>query len=130
MTYRYADIVDSRDLIELLDEYNARRDELVDEGRTEAEIDDVLTDEFDEAEVDFAKAALDECGDADDWTHGLTLISDSHFVDYAQQLAEDIGALDRDAQWPLYHIDWEAAAESLQMDYTSVILDGVAFWYR
>lgn len=55
-----------------------------------------------------------------DWDHGETLILDEHFVEYAEQLADDIGAIDREARWPLNHIDWDAAAEELRQDYTEV----------
>ena len=64
-----------------------------------------------------------------DW-YPLTLILDSHFEDYARELAEDIGAIDRDAAWPNSYIDWEAAAAALQMDYSSVTFDGTDYWTR
>src|SRR5690349_9754034 len=35
------------------------------------------------------------------------LILDDHFEDYAQEFAEDIGAINRDASWPNNCIDWE-----------------------
>lgn len=38
---------------------------------------------------------------------------------FAQQLAEDIGAVDADASWPSYCIDWEWATRELMMDYFS-----------
>lgn len=59
-----------------------------------------------------------------------TLIADWYFKDYAQDLAEDIGAIGSDLQWPLYHIDWDAAANDLKMDYWSVTIDGREFWGR
>lgn len=58
-----------------------------------------------------------------------TLISDTYFEQYAELLAEDIGAIDRNAKWPLNHIDWEAAANELKQDYTSVEFEGVEFWF-
>lgn len=67
---------------------------------------------------------------ASDWTHGATLIRDSYFEEYARQLAEDIGAIDPKAGWPNTFIDWEAAAEALQQDYTQVEFDGVTYWIR
>lgn len=60
----------------------------------------------------------------------VTLIADSYFEDYARQFAEDIGAVGRGMSWPLGHIDWEAAAEALQMDYTCIDYGGVDYWYR
>jgi hypothetical protein len=67
---------------------------------------------------------------SEDWKYGATLIRDSYFTDYAQELAEDIGAIKSDATWPNNCIDWDQAARELQMDYTSVEFDGVAYWVR
>lgn len=64
-----------------------------------------------------------------DWYPGL-MIRDSYFEAYAEELANDIGAIDRNAKWPLTHIDWEAAARDLQQDYSTVDWDGVTYWCR
>ena len=56
------------------------------------------------------------------------LISDYYFETYAQDFAESIGAISHDAGWPLYHIDWKAAAESLQMDFYSIEYQGTTYW--
>lgn len=65
-----------------------------------------------------------------DWEHGMQLIRDSYFEDYARQLAEDIGAIDTDIGWPSNCIDWGQATSELQQDYTSVDFDGVTYWVR
>lgn len=64
-----------------------------------------------------------------DW-YPVTLIRDSYFRAYAEELAEDIGAINRDATWPNNCIAWEKAARELQMDYSEVEFDGVTYWYR
>ena len=64
-----------------------------------------------------------------DW-YPVTLIRDSYFEDYAQELAQDIGAVNEDADWPNNCIDWEKAARELQWDYSLVEFDGVDYWYR
>lgn len=69
-------------------------------------------------------------GYASDWTHGEALIRDSYFETYARELADDIGAINKDATWPNDCIDWERAADELKMDYTSVDFDGVDYWVR
>jgi hypothetical protein len=85
----------------------------------------------DEAEELAALLALqDEASGASDWTYGETLIRDDYFKDYAQELAEDIGAINPEASWPLNHIDWGAAADALKMDYTPVEWSGVTYWVR
>lgn len=64
-----------------------------------------------------------------DW-YPISMIRDSYFEDYAQELADDIGAINKDASWPNNCIDWERAARELQQDYSQVEFDGVEYWYR
>lgn len=95
--------------------------------------DEVLAfdDESAAREYETLKTLAEECaGYAPDWKYGETLIRDSYFKEYAQQLAEDIGAIDRNAAWPMCCIDWDQAAEELKQDYTSVDYDGVTYWIR
>lgn len=88
-------------------------------------------DDFDPLELlALQTLATEASGYAADWEYGETLIRDSYFETYAQELAEDIGAVSSDATWPAYCIDWKRAARDLQMDYTSVEFDGVTYWIR
>jgi hypothetical protein len=64
-----------------------------------------------------------------DW-YPVTFIRDSYFTEYAQELANDIGAINREIGWPGNCIDWEKAAAELQMDYSSTEFDGETYWYR
>ncbi len=64
-----------------------------------------------------------------DW-YPITLIRDSYFTEYAQELAEECGMVDPKASWPTRCIDWEQAADELKTDYTSTEIDGVTYWYR
>jgi antirestriction protein len=64
-----------------------------------------------------------------DW-YPLTLIRESYFKDYAQELAEDIGAVHKNTTWPHYCIDWDFAARELKMDYSAVNIDGATYLYR
>lgn len=78
-----------------------------------------------------ALQALEEQGKGyGDWAHGETLIRHSYFKEYAQQLADDTGAVNSGAGWPNNCIDWEEASEQLLMDYTSIDFDGTDFWMR
>lgn len=65
----------------------------------------------------------------DEW-YPVTLIRDSYFEDYARELADDIGAVDREATWPNTYIDWEKASEALQQDYSTIEFEDVTYWYR
>ena len=60
----------------------------------------------------------------------VTFIRDSYFEDYAEELAEEIGAIPKESAWPTSHIDWKAAARALQWDYTSGEYNDVTYWAR
>lgn len=151
----YDDIIDSRDVIARIEELEAEREALqleIDDAevqwlKTEAGTDeahavvdrrqaayvalDAWTASDDADELRILKALADEAsGYAADWKYGETLIRDSYFRDYAEQLADDIGAIDRNASWPVNCIDWDQAARELQMDYSAVDFDGVTYWVR
>ena len=106
------DIIDSRDVIDRLidlrddpdldiEEYNALR-ELDREGEQNSE----------------------------DWEYGATLIHERYFKEYAQELADDIGAIPADQSWPCNCIDWDEAAEQLKQDYTEVQFGEETYYVR
>ena len=66
--------------------------------------------------------------DYETWKFGVVLIHESYFEDYAEEYAVDIGAISSDAPWPIWYIDWKAAAEALQMNYTGVDFDGETYY--
>lgn len=105
------DIIDSRDVIK-------RIEQLEEEGQ------------YDGDELIALKKLAEQCEGYGDWAHGETLIRESHFKEYAQQLAEDIGRYTPGGDWPLNCIDWEQAAKELAYDYTEVDFDGVAYLMR
>ncbi len=142
------DIIDSRDVIERIDELEAKRDaiteaeqEIADASHCSAEELEAMECALADAEADFdederselasLKALAEEAsGYAADWQYGEALIRDTYFEDYAQELAEDIGAIDSNATWPNNCIDWERATRELQMDYSAVEFDGITYWTR
>lgn len=121
------DIIDSRDIIERIEDLQA--------------IDEDIT-ELDQGEKDELVALLglaQEGADyAPDWEYGEALIRDSYFKEYAQELAEEFtpASNTRDAQdmihtqWPYTCIDWDQAARDLKMDYSAIDFDGVTYWVR
>ena len=138
------DILDFRDITDRFEELEDERNSLewdvenadhVD-GKAGAEKALAAWDESNGAEFKALESLLNETRGAGgdhqwrgDWYPG-SAIRDSYFKDYAQELAEDVGAISRDAQWPLYCIDWDQAARDLQMDYAAVEFDGVTYWVR
>jgi hypothetical protein len=112
---RADDVIDIRDVIEVI------------EGLEDA-------DETSE-ELTILKALMDDLkgygGDEQwrgDW-YPIALIRDSHWVDYARELLEDIGTIPKD--FPSFvAIDWNETASNIQVDYSSVEFEGVTYWYR
>jgi hypothetical protein len=96
----------------------------------ESELDDALSG-FGDDEAKELEAIEELERDIGELTrHGGSLIHESNFEDYARQLAEDIGAIDRNASWPLHCIDWRQAAEELKQEYTCVTFDGEDYFHR
>jgi hypothetical protein len=151
------DIIDSRDVIARIEELQDDREAYQDASNTAAEaLKNVAPEDANEDHMfelqDEADGTLDELNNWDqvngeelkalraldsegrdatsEWSHGEALIRDSYFEDYAMQLADDIGAIDRNAEWPVNCIDWKQAAEQLQQDYSSVNFEGEDYWIR
>ncbi len=116
------DSIDSRDLIEFANQLA---------GGDYENPDSESLAELDQDELDTFNAIVELSEDGiEDWEYGAHMIREDTFEDYAQELAEDIGAIDPNASWPLSCIDWERAARELQMDYTSVRFLGHDYYVR
>lgn len=119
------DIFDTRDLIALIEHL---------EGEISLADNLGQHDEVERLKEELAHAqefADDLDGYAPDFHYGGTVIADRYFVDYARELADDIGAVASDGGWPTYCIDWEWAARELQFDYTCLRShDGRDWWVR
>lgn len=121
------DTIDTRELVERLDEINDSLEEiaeLVENGDTfdySAQI----------TELEEEKAEIEEVeGYCEDFLYGATLIRESDFKEYAQQFADEIGAVDFDGSWPNSCIDWDQAARELAMDYTLITYQGIDYYVR
>jgi hypothetical protein len=110
--------IDSRDLIETRDALRAELPE--------------MTDEDEASEARELIAAIDEleAEGPEDWEHGAAFIRDDTFKDYARELAEEIGAIPDDAQWPCTCINWEEAASELAMDFSTTRFLGHGYYVR
>lgn len=114
------DVINSRDVIKAVEELE---DLIADEDTTPEERAEL------KEELAPLKALANEASQYnEDWHHGETLIHDDYFENYARQFADDIGAIDTNASWPLNHIDWESAADELKHDYVSVEFGDETFW--
>lgn len=113
------DVLDVRDIIERFEELENIE----------------IKDDAEDQEFQTLQALLDDLkgngGDEQwrgDW-YPLTLIRDSYFVDYCEELVSDIGDLPREIP-PYIAIDWEKTADNLRIDYSFVEYDGVEYLYR
>jgi hypothetical protein len=144
------DVIDSRDVIDCLDELEDDRTHLVDaldelrDNPPDAE--DVAAVKAHDEAVDRAEQALAEWDDgcdyralkaladeaedyAEDWRHGATLVRESYWTDYVREMLADIGDLPRDLPGYIV-IDWEATARNIRADYTEVDFGGVTYLIR
>jgi len=134
------DIIDSRDVIkrieELESELESEHEEAVEKEETELDFEGWLkfiadgADGYDAEELISLRKLAEEGEDSPDWTYGETLIRESYFRTYAEELAEDIGAMPKDLKWPCNHIDWDAACDELKQDYMEIDFDGVTYFIR
>ena len=111
------DILDSRDILERINYLEIGEEDL---------------DEVDKDELETLRKLIEDIRDygGDTPEDGFGLIRDSYFETYTEEFAGDIGAIDSNATWPLMHIDWDAAASDLKMDYTTVEFKGITYWFR
>ena len=152
------DVIDSRDVIERIEELGGERQSLADEVSDAQETlndaeDDTsaldaaeireLKDKFAEAsqalsdwdeengeELTALKNLADEgANESSDWAYGETLIHYDHFTEYTQQTIEDVGDLPRNLPGYIV-IDWEQTAENLKVDYSTIDFDGQTYYIR
>jgi len=111
------DTLDSRDIQERIEELGRQLEE-------DDEPDEQIADELEMWNA--LKEETERCG----WDDGICFIHEDYMETYARELAEDIGAIGRDADWPATYIDWERATAALLADYSSVEIDGETYYYR
>lgn len=67
----------------------------------------------------------------EDWLdNDELLIPRDEWKSYCQDLAVEVGAISSEVSWPTTCIDWEWAARELEMDYSSVEVDGEEYLFR
>lgn len=96
---------------------------------------DDFNQSFDKDELDTLTEVIRQGEDSPDWSYGEGLIHESHFTEYAEQLANDVCEFPKEfqsGQWPFNHmkIDWESAAEELQSDYFDISVGGETYFIR
>lgn len=149
---KFDNIIDSRDVIARIEELEEEREayaeevetaqdavtdlgeETPDTGEAEALSDATAAlaawDEDHGDELHALKSLADEAADySSDWGHGAALIHRNYFIQYVEEMLQDIGALPRDIPNYLV-IDWETTAKNIEHDYSSVDFDGEEYLIR
>jgi hypothetical protein len=134
------DVIDSRDIIERIEELDGELqtgfEEYTENGGTlnfdewlEDEAIECLADEKQEFKV--LEKLAEEASGSPDWEYGETLIRESYFTEYAEELCKDIGEIPKELPWYIAnHIDWDGVAGELKADYMEVDFGGVAYFIR
>ena len=124
----YRDDIESKqeDITEANDDLDA--EDAVDEQVEISERIEQLEQELVELEAD-AETIFELERSCEDYAHGETLINEEYFTEYAKNMAEDCGSENLD-NWPYNCIDWDQAAQNLQMDYTTIEWEGESFLVR
>lgn len=133
--------IDTRDLVERREELEQQILDSFNEEFPQYEVDSYDDILFEEEGVQNWKedwlAEIDEASEIErlqdligsEFEYGVTLIHDDDFEDYARDLVEDCGYISRDLpSW--IEIDWEATADNIKVDYSSIELKGDTYLYR
>lgn len=137
------DMLDVRDLIERYEELESDRDSFFDDrdfpdsqrGNTENPIWEEWEKSDEAKELNQLRDILDELkgngGDEQwqgDW-YPITLINSDYFTEYTEELLKDCGYIPNDLpSW--IKLDWEETAENVQIDYTTIEIEGETYYYR
>ena len=101
-----SDVLDSRDLLKMLDK------------------------EDDEERIKEIEDLIEEVGE-DNFDMGITFIRENYWVEYCEELAYDCGYLHKNDDNPLhYYIDWQGWADEVEMDYSQIDFDGDTYYWR
>ncbi len=118
------DIIDSRNIIERIDELEdliTNNNDLPEKERED------LTSE--ETELKALTDLAEQASTSPDWKYGEALIRESYFVEYVEGMLKDIGELPQDIPWYI-SIDWDTTAENIRADYIAVDFDEVEYLIR
>lgn len=152
INYSNADVIDSRDIIERIEELESILTDAhaaeTESGATDLDFDEWLDAmraaaspasshelNLEREEFEELRRLADECECYADWVHGETLIADEYFTKYIEELINDCYEMPKDVnsgKWPWRHMtmDYDAAAEEAKADYAEVGIFGRVFWIR
>lgn len=120
------DVFDIRDVIERYEALEALKAE------QDGTLSIIEAQEF-EILTAFFKEVVGQGGDEEwrrEW-YPLIFISERYFSEYCEELVKECGTIPRDMPWYIErHIDWDGVANDLRIDYKSVTIEGIEYWFR
>lgn len=133
------DVIDSRDIISRIEELEAEQQELMGDWDQLSEL--TAPQEFLEwekengEELDMLRKIAAQGEGYGDWAYGESLIRESYFTDYIEELINDCYEMPKainSGEWPYRHMkmDYEAAAEEAKSDYMEIDFDGETYFMR
>jgi hypothetical protein len=137
-----ADVIDSRDIVARIDDLREERDRLQELAQDDPDFEHPARlalrqwetgEDPASGELADLEAVAAQAEDSPGWKYGETLIRDSYFVEYTQELVDEcyekpVGFFENAWPWRYMTMDWEAAADELKSDYLKVDYDGVTYW--
>ena len=116
----YDDVLDSRDIIERIEEL---------EFLDATDGDD--TESFSgRDELKSLRTLAAECSSLSaDWEYGEVLIRYSYWENYVREMLEDCGDIPNDLPWYIA-VDWETTADNISQDYSIVEFNGIDYYIR
>ena len=123
-------VIDSRDIIERIEELEAEQAELVEQlsNGEITEADMVAFDEEEGKELDILRELAEAAASLScDWEYGEPLIHRNYFEQYMDEMVDECYDIPRDLPyWMNIVLDYDA----LEQDYASVYFDGQEFLIR
>ena len=114
------DVIDSRDIIERIEELESFIEDNVNENS------DDITEWKEELRI-LAELAEEGENYSPDWNYGSTLIHENYFEQYMDEMLEDCGYIPKDI--PCY-LDITVNYDMLKWDYTELDFDGETYYIR
>ena len=125
---KYDDVIDSRDIIACIESLVSERDDW------NEDTDNTITWEeenpLDAANLVTLTNIAETCESySNDWEYGETLIRESYFTDYVEEMCIDCGYIPKDLpSW--IDINWKSTAVTFAQDYITVDFDDVIYYIR
>jgi hypothetical protein len=122
------DVMDSRDVIEALEEMESD----FEDWKADFDEDPPGDEEYpDWEELVALRNFVEQASCVDDWEYGVSIIHEDYFTEYCKEMLADIGEIPKDLPWYIEsNLNWDGVADDLKADYIEVDFNGVTYYIR